>query len=109
MSSDFVNPTGRFDPGALLDDEGGGSGSVHLRIQKRSGRKSLTIIQGIDPKRTEKVLKYLKKTLCCNGSIITTEEFGTVIQLQGDHRESVKDFLISKVKYKEENIKVHGY
>jgi len=109
--TDFVNLGGRFDPEAELKSEGkaGEEGYVHLRIQKRSGKKSLTTIQGIPGKHIDKVLKALRKQLCCNGTVIQSEEYGQVIQLQGDQREKVKDFLISKGIVTQTTIKVHGF
>ncbi|KAL6065522.1 putative RNA-binding protein eif1AD [Balamuthia mandrillaris] len=102
---------GRFDPSQELDEASGGDGQghIHLRIQKRSGRKSLTTVQGLSPSHANKVLKALRKLLCCNGTVIEDEEFGLVIQLQGDQREKVKEFLISKGLCTEKTIKVHGY
>lgn len=48
MSGPF--PATRFDPSPLFEKEvrDGEEGYVHLRIQKRSGRKSLTIVQGLN-------------------------------------------------------------
>ncbi len=109
--TDILNLGGRFDPEAELKSEGktGGEGHIHLRIQKRSGKKSITIIQGLDPKQAQKILKALRKLLCCNGTVIESEEYGLVIQLQGDQREKVREFLISKKLSDTNTIKVHGY
>lgn len=35
----------------------------------------------------------IKKNFCCNGSIVTDPELGTIIQLQGDQRDNVSKFL----------------
>lgn len=65
--------------------------AIHIRIQQRNGRKTLTTIQGLpkdfDPK---KVLKAAKKEFACNGSVVEDEEYGSVIQLQGDQRNNIK-------------------
>jgi translation initiation factor 1 len=51
----------------------------------------------------------------CNGTIIDEAEskgMGDVIQLQGDQRNKIKDFLIDKdngLGLKAETIKVHGF
>ncbi|ELR12384.1 protein translation factor, putative [Acanthamoeba castellanii str. Neff] len=109
--TDILNLGGRFDPEAELKSEGkGGEESyVHLRIQKRNGKKSVTTIQGIPKKHIEKVLKALRKQLCCNGTVIESEEYGQVIQLQGDQREKVKEFIIGKGIVSQNAIKVHGF
>lgn len=86
---------------------------VHIRIQQRNGRKTLTTIEGI-PSRFDlkKVLKVIKKQFACNGTIVKDERVGEVIQLQGDQRNAVKDFLVDKEKGLEidpKTIKVHGF
>ncbi|KAA1120659.1 Eukaryotic translation initiation factor eIF-1 [Puccinia graminis f. sp. tritici] len=68
---------------------------VHIRIQQRNGRKTLTTIQGLpaeyDPK---KLLKAFKKDFACNGTLVPDEELGQVIQLQGDQRTKVSLLLV---------------
>ena len=95
------------------DDVSGGStdaGYVHIRVQKRNGRKCITTISGIDPKiDLKKVLKSFKKDLSCNGSIASDEQFGEVIQVQGDQRMAVAEFFVAQKICKKSNIKVHGF
>ena len=71
---------------------------VHIRIQQRNGRKTLTTVQGIpdeyDPK---KLLKHFKKEFACNGTLVEDEELGQVIQLQGDQRAKISQMLIDDV------------
>ncbi|CAD6190122.1 unnamed protein product [Caenorhabditis auriculariae] len=50
---------------------------------------------------------YIKHS--CNGTIVEHPEFGEVIQLTGDQRDKVKDFLIKVGIVKEENCRVHGF
>jgi translation initiation factor SUI1 len=52
----------------------------------------------------------------CNGTIIQDTELGEVIQLQGDHRTKVFDFLTNRDKDKmgkyalpKDSIKIHGF
>mmetsp|Transcript_23247 Transcript_23247/g.65280 ORF Transcript_23247/g.65280 Transcript_23247/m.65280 type:complete len:128 (+) Transcript_23247:34-417(+) len=83
---------------------------VHIRVQQRNGRKSLTTVQGINPKIDQKkVLKGFKKEFCCNGTVVEDSEFGEVIQLQGDQRQNVQTFLVQEKLVKKDNIKVHGF
>ena len=68
---------------------------------ERNGRKTLTTVQGLSKDFSPKaLLKAFKKEYACNGTIIQDEELGEVIQLQGDHRTKVFEFLTSKEKDK---------
>lgn len=103
---------------------------------ERNGRKTLTTVQGI-PKKFDhkKILKVVKKIfgmshLCiicrrksdsnltptaCNGTVIDNADskgMGDVIQLQGDQRNKIKEFLTDKdngLGLDEKTIKVHGF
>lgn len=83
---------------------------LDIRIQQRSGRKTLTTVQGLpkelDPKR---VLKVFKKDFACNGTIVQDEDLGEVIQLQGDHRTKVSQLLVEEQICKKEDIQIHGF
>ena len=82
---------------------------IHVRIQQRNGKKTLTTIQGLSKDlEFKKLLKAFKKEFACNGCIIDHKEFGEVIQLQGDQRENIKKFLINTDLSDEEHIKLHG-
>ncbi|KAG9391695.1 protein translation factor SUI1 [Carpediemonas membranifera] len=83
---------------------------VHVRITQRNARKSVTTIEGLNPKiSANKVLRHFKKTFSCNGTIITHDELGEIIQLQGDQRENVSKFLLEEKLVKKTNLKVHGF
>jgi translation initiation factor 1 len=57
----------------------------------------------------KKIIRHFKKAWCCNGTTVEHDEWGTIIQLQGDHRRDILKFLIEEgISYKE-NIKVHGH
>lgn len=82
---------------------------IHIRLQQRSGRKSLTTIQGLKRKfNHEKILKNLKKEFCCNGCVIEDDDLGTIIQLQGDQRQNSLDFFTKEKISDKEKIKIHG-
>ncbi len=83
---------------------------VHIRIQQRNGRKSLTTIQGLAlDLDLKKIIKYMKHMFSTNGAIIKDDDVGSVIQLQGDQRKNCQEFLtLYKVCDKDE-IKVHGF
>lgn len=82
---------------------------IHIRVQQRNGRKTLTTLQGL-PKEYDqkKILKAFKKEFACNGTLVDDEESGQVIQLQGDQRQKVSAFLIEEGINKDE-LKVHGF
>lgn len=85
-------------------------------ILERNGRKTLTTVQGLprkfDPKKILKVVKkkfgqlqytYTSDMLqlilnptACNGTIVNDFAMGDVIQLQGDQRKDVQEFLTGK-------------
>jgi translation initiation factor 1 len=104
-----------FDPfaEANVEDSGvgsKGSGYVHVRVQQRNGRKSLTTVQGLKKEfNYNKILKDLKKEFCCNGVVVQDPELGQVIQLQGDQRKNVSTFLVQAGIVKKDLIKIHGF
>jgi translation initiation factor 1 len=54
----------------------------------------------------------VRKQFACNGTIVKDEKAGDVIQLQGDQRNAIRDFLVDKEKGLEidpKMIKVHGF
>lgn len=103
-----------FDPfaEAELTDATAGSAKeyVHIRIQQRNGRKSLTTVQGLQKQLSyDKILKDLKKAFCCNGTVVNDKELGKVIQLQGDQRKNVSTFIVQAGIVNKDQIKVHGF
>jgi translation initiation factor 1 len=108
-----VLPTGGFDAfadAAEQEEDTSGVDYVHIRIQQRNGKKSLTTVQGLKKSYDyKKVLKALKKEFCCNGTVVDDPELGQVIQLQGDQRKNVLQFLTQEKLVKKELIKIHGF
>ena len=84
---------------------------IHIRLQQRNAKKSITTIQGLDHKKVNVIveLKKMKKIFSCNGNIVEDDEYEKVIQLQGDHRIATKTYLMEKLGYNVDNIKIHGY
>ena len=72
----------RADPFADANAENSGAGTkeyVHVRVQQRNGRKSLTTVQGLKKEYSyNKILKDLKKEFCCNGTVVEDPELGQV-------------------------------
>mmetsp|Transcript_31032 Transcript_31032/g.62619 ORF Transcript_31032/g.62619 Transcript_31032/m.62619 type:complete len:92 (-) Transcript_31032:294-569(-) len=90
-------------------------------MQQRNGRKSWTTVQGF-PERVrlpksgrqmdvdfDKILRALKKTFKTNGTLIKDDEHGTIIQLQGDIRKEVAEFLIDATGIiTKDQVMIHG-
>ena len=55
------------------------------------------------------ILKTWKRSFTCNGAIVEDEELGKIIQLQGDQRMNVRDFLVNEQINRKEDIVVHGF
>ncbi|KAK9458982.1 translation initiation factor SUI1 [Lipomyces oligophaga] len=100
-----------FDPFADTgDDDNKPYNYIHIRIQQRNGRKTLTTVQGLPEEYDlKRILKALKKDFACNGTIVKDDELGEVIQLQGDQRVKVMEFLSTQLKILKQNIKIHGF
>ena len=101
---------------AATAEVGGGAvkldqGYVHIRIQQRNGRKSITTVTGLAKALDlKKILKAIKKEHCCNGTVLKDEETESeVLQFQGDQREAVKTFLIKEGIAEKDTVKVHGF
>ncbi|KAF8626290.1 hypothetical protein AX15_004961 [Amanita polypyramis BW_CC] len=90
-------------------DVGSQADYIHIRIQQRNGRKTLTTLQGL-PKQydSKKLLKAFKKEFACNGTLVDDPEMGEVIQLQGDQRAKISNFLIENG-IEKSTVKVHGF
>ena len=75
---------------------------IVVRLEMRRFRKPTTMIEGLNPKRTDldKIARQLKSQLACGG----TAKDGYVL-LQGDHRDTIKDHLI-RLGFNESSIEV---
>ncbi|EOA14249.1 hypothetical protein CARUB_v10027407mg [Capsella rubella] len=95
---------------AIDSDAPGTKENIHIRIQQRNGKKSLTTVQGLKKEYSyERILKDLKKDFCCNGNVVQDKELGKIIQLQGDQRKKVSQFLVQSGLAKKDQIKIHGF
>jgi translation initiation factor 1 len=93
---------------------GGRGGKIHIRIQQRNGRKCITTVQGLeDDLDLKRICKAMKKAFNCNGSISADAEMGEVVQLQGDQRQNVREWLteneiVSKAEA-DDRLVIHGF
>merc|ERR1711872_285011 len=76
----------QFDPTEDTDGEFGGKlaqNKVHIRIQQRNGRKTITTLQGLDEKYDQKKLtKAFKKEFNCNGKVVDNPEIELIQTFQ---------------------------
>jgi translation initiation factor 1 len=87
-----------------------GTSFVHIRIQLRNGRKSITTVQGLaSDLDLKKILKALKKTYSTNGTILNDKEHGEIIQVQGDQRKNIYEFLTTCNICSKDEVKIHGF
>lgn len=81
-----------------------------MRIQQRNGRKTLTTLQGLPTEYdAKKILKSFKKAFACNGTIVEDDELGDILQLSGDQRLKIAEFLVNEKIAKKVDINVHGF
>lgn len=72
---------------------------IRVRMEKRKFGKKITVVTGLEGKEQVKMVgKELKRRLACGGTIRNE-----MIELQGDHKNKVKDILI-KIGYSSEAI-----
>mmetsp|Transcript_33233 Transcript_33233/g.64891 ORF Transcript_33233/g.64891 Transcript_33233/m.64891 type:complete len:117 (+) Transcript_33233:61-411(+) len=115
--SNIGNLAAPYDPfadAASTDKTGGATftqGVVHIRIQQRNGRKSITTVTGLNQQLDlKKILKAIKKEHCCNGTVLKDEDSKEeVLQFQGDQREAVRSFLVKEEISEKDSIKLHGF
>ena len=82
---------------------------ITVSVNNRTGRKFHTFVYGFgDDMDLPKILKHFKKKFNCTGSIETSEEFGEVIKLTGDHKKLIFNFLIKEEICKVEDITIKG-
>ncbi len=74
---------------------------IKIRLDRRKFGKEVTIIEGLGTNTSElkEMASYLKSKLATGGTVKNGR-----IELQGDHRHKVKQILVEKYGYPEENI-----
>lgn len=108
-----MNTIGDKEAAAISDSKTQNS-EVHIRMQKRNGRKCITTLVGLNvtfngrPVNFDTLNKHFKKVWGCNGIVVDDPESGKVIQLQGDQRDNLKAFLIAERLAKEKDLRVYG-
>ena len=71
--------------------------NIYIKYVKRNGAKCITLVEGLESDLDIKALtKAFKKQFNCNASIQKDKYDYDVIQLSGDQRNNVKNFLIEQ-------------
>lgn len=86
----------------------------HIRVQQRNGRKCITTLDGLEEDLDlKRICKAMREAFSCNGNVVMKEDEETgVIQLQGDQRENIKQWLLEQeiiLKSEADRIVVHGF
>ena len=86
---------------------------LHIRVQQRNGKKSITTVQGFETDLdVKRICKHMRKHFNCNGNVTSDPEKGEVIQLQGDQRDNVKEWILVQeiiAKNEADRIVIHGF
>ena len=81
------------------------TGSVDLRVIKRTNIRTMTLISGLcHDLDLKKLCRGFKHEFKCIGSVKEN-----IIKLSGDHREKVRDFLLEEGICQKKQIIIHGY
>lgn len=85
----------------------------HIRVQQRNGRKCITTLDGLeDDLDLKRICKAMRSAFSCNGNITYKDDGSEVIQLQGDQRENIKQWLLQMeviLPNEKERIVIHGF
>jgi len=82
---------------------------IHVRVQQRNGRKCITTVQGLaDDLDIKRILKALKKTFQCNGTVNADVEMGEILQVSGDQRSNIRSFFVDQEICHDDQIVIHG-
>lgn len=89
---------------------------IHIKIQQRNGKKSFTIVEGLDKielpegKKMDDFLSGIaqkfRKSFNCSATVIKKDNS---IKLSGDQRDNISKFIINHKIVNEDQIKIHGF
>lgn len=97
-----------------LDLDAATKEKIHIRYQQ-NGPRAITLIEGLeDDLDLKRIARAMKKKFSCASSIHTDQATGlSYIKLQGDHRDSVKEWLLQEkivsTSEAKDRIVIHGY
>ncbi|KAK2508733.1 hypothetical protein MC885_012865 [Smutsia gigantea] len=83
---------------------------IHVRVQQRNGRKTLTTVQGMAGDYSKKKpVEAFKKKSACHGTVTEHLEYGEVIQVQGDQRKNTCQLQVEAGLAESDQLEVHGF
>jgi translation initiation factor 1 len=86
---------------------------IHVGIIQQ-GRRFITTIEGLDDDLDQsRIARYMAKAFSCAATVQKDKEGNEIIQLQGDHRLAVRDWLVMQEvitsKEAKERLVLHGF
>ncbi len=93
MSSEVCNVCGLPKDLCICEEVAKEQQKITVKIGRRRYGKEVTIIEGLNSSEIDlgDLAKFLKSKLACGGTVKNN-----TIELQGNHREKVRDLLIAK-------------
>ena len=85
---------------------------IKLYIIHDANRRNFTVVQGLPTNLDRmKILRALKKTFQCGGSITSNSEFGEgeLLLINGDHRQDIFDFFVKYQICSKNDFQMHGF
>lgn len=105
-----MNPFDTYEP---FQQNSLAKNKYHIRVQQRNGRKCITTLDGLEEDLDlKRICRAMRNAFSCNGNVTSKEDGGDVIQLQGDQRENIKQWLLDMeiiLKNEVDRIVVHGF
>ncbi|KAG8303360.1 Eukaryotic translation initiation factor 1b [Homalodisca vitripennis] len=87
--------------------------STRSKVGMRLARKHLPVVHQvilfIDTVNRISTVTVMLQEFACNGTVIEHPEYGEVLQLQGDQRENICQWLTKTGLAKPDQLKVHGF
>jgi len=82
---------------------------IDIYIKQRNGRKSITIIEGLnqDKIHLKKIAKDLAKKMSVSGAVKKDDLGKFIIKFSGNNPKTIIEYLIN-INYEKNNIHVHG-
>ncbi len=98
----------RTDPFDVQED-GKDNTKVHIRVQQRNGRKCITTVAGLaEDLDVKKITRALTKAFKTSGTVKKDLDDNNIVQVAGDQRTNIRDFLLSQEICHADQILVHG-